>query len=105
MSMISTGGDAAPKNRIREFWAVLSALVAIALLLVGHNGLTSIQTAAILTALPFNLVMLLMSVATAKAFQGEHRASLEARRSIAVTAERVSDQITESMSGPVDQAP
>ena len=55
MSMISTGGDPNPRNWIRVFWAVLAALVAIALLLVGDTGLSSIQTAAILTALPFSV--------------------------------------------------
>lgn len=105
MSMISTGGDPNPKNWIRAFWAVLAALVAIALLLVGDSGLTSIQTAAILTALPFSFVMLLMSVATAKAFHGEHRTALEAQRRLAATAmaERVSDRVSESMSDQVER--
>ncbi len=105
MSMISTGGDSNPRNWIRVFWAVLSALVAIALLLVGNTGLSSIQTAAILTALPFSVVMLLMCVATAKAFHGEHRAWQTAQRKAAAAAmaDRVSDQVNESMSDQVER--
>ncbi|TKV25715.1 BCCT family transporter [Arthrobacter sp. NamB2] len=105
MSMISTGGDSNPRNWIRVFWAVLSALVAIALLLVGTTGLSSIQTAAILTALPFSVVMLLMCVATARAFHGEHRAWQTAQRKAAAAAmaDRVSDQINESMSDQVER--
>ncbi|WP_420792090.1 BCCT family transporter [Arthrobacter agilis] len=105
MSMISTGGDPNPKNWVRVFWAVLAALVAISLLLVGDTGLSSIQTAAILTALPFSIVMLLMCIATAKAFHGEHQAWQAAQRKAAAAAmaDRVSDQVSESMSGQVER--
>ncbi|MBG6226475.1 choline/glycine/proline betaine transport protein [Arthrobacter sp. CAN_A2] len=105
MSMISTGGDPNPKNWIRVFWAVLAALVAIALLLVGDTGLSSIQTAAILTALPFSIVMLAMCVSTAKAFHGEHRAWQATQRTLAATAmaDRVTDQVHESMTGQVQR--
>lgn len=103
MSMISTGGHADPRNWIRVFWAVLAAAVAIALLLVGTEGLASIQTAAILTALPFSVVMLLMCIATAKAFHREHRAFLAAQRKVAETVmvERVHDEVAERVSDQV----
>ncbi|PPB50883.1 choline transporter [Arthrobacter pityocampae] len=105
MSMISTGGDPNPKNWIRVFWAVLAAFVAIALLLVGDAGLSSIQTAAILTALPFSVVMLAMCVSTAKAFHGEHRAWQTLQRKLAATAmaDRVTDRVSESVSGQVER--
>ncbi|WP_082177641.1 BCCT family transporter [Arthrobacter sp. RIT-PI-e] len=105
MSMISTGGEAEPRNWIRVFWAVLVALVAIALLLVGDDGLSSIQTAAILTALPFSVVMLLMAVALARAFHQEHQLWQAAQRKAAAAAmaDRVSDQVSESMSGRVER--
>ncbi|WP_434993098.1 BCCT family transporter [Arthrobacter sp. Ld5] len=105
MSMISTGGDPNPRNWIRVFWAVLAAAVAISLLLVGDTGLSSIQTAAILTALPFSLVMLAMCVSTAKAFHGEHRAWQATQRRLAATAmaDRVTDQVNESMSDQVER--
>ncbi len=107
MSMISTGGDPNPRNWIRVFWAVLAALVAIALLLVGDSGLGSIQTAAILTALPFSVVMLLMCVATAKAFHGERRAYQAAQRRLAATAmaDRVERQVQDHLADfSTDQA-
>nr|WP_246021260.1 BCCT family transporter [Arthrobacter echini] len=105
MSMISTGGDPNPRHWVRVFWAILAALVATALLLVGDTGLSSIQTAAILTALPFSIVMLLMTIATAKAFHREHRAKQVAleRVATAAMAARVSDQVSESMSGQVQR--
>lgn len=107
MSMISTGGDPNPRNWIRVFWAVLAALVAIALLLVGDSGLGSIQTVAILTALPFSVVMLLMCVATAKAFHGERRAYQAAQRRLAATAmaDRVERQVQDHLADfSTDQA-
>ncbi|WP_026531745.1 BCCT family transporter [Arthrobacter sp. H41] len=105
MSMISTGGDPNPKNWIRAFWAVLAALVAIALLLVGESGLASIQTAAILTALPFSVVMVLMCIATAIAFHREHQQVMRAQRLAAQTAmaDRVTDQVSENVSGQVER--
>jgi len=86
--------------------------VAIALLLA--NGLEAIQTAAILTAVPFSVVILLMCVATAKAFHQEHNNLMRAQRKLArdqLTAhvtEQVQDSMQEQyedqMAGQVDAA-
>lgn len=110
--MLSTGGDVEPKNWIRIFWALSAAAVAIALLLA--NGLEAIQTAAILTAVPFSVVILLMCVATAKAFHQEHKNLMRAQRKLArdqLTAhvtEQVQDSMQEQyedqMAGQVDAA-
>ena len=81
MGMLSTGGEVEPKNWIRIFWALSAAAVAIALLLA--NGLEAIQTAAILTAVPFSVVILMMCAATAKAFHQEHAALMRAQRKLA----------------------
>ncbi|MCJ1703115.1 MULTISPECIES: BCCT family transporter [unclassified Rathayibacter] len=78
MSMIATGGDAEPRNRIRIFFALATALLALSLLIAG--GLDALQTAAILSALPFSVVMILMCVATVIAFRREIRAYDKARR-------------------------
>jgi len=78
LGMLSTGGQEEPRNWVRIFWAVVTALVAIALLLSG--GLDALKTAAIITALPFSVVMIAMCAATAKAFGREHRATERARR-------------------------
>ncbi|MER2135037.1 MAG: BCCT family transporter [Arthrobacter sp.] len=110
--MLSTGGDVEPKTWIRIFWALSAAAVAIALLLA--NGLEAIQTAAILTAVPFSVVILLMCVATAKAFHQEHANLMRAQRKLArdqLTAhvtEHVQDSMQEQyedqMAGQVDAA-
>ncbi|WP_339621584.1 BCCT family transporter [uncultured Salinibacterium sp.] len=78
MSMIATGGSAEPRKRIRVFFALLASFLAIALLITG--GLETLQTAAILSALPFSVVMLLMCAATVIAFSRERRAYERAQR-------------------------
>lgn len=101
MGMISTGGDVEPKNWLRIFWALAAAAAAIALLLA--DGLQAIQTAAILTAVPFSVVIILMCVATAKAFHLEHAALLRGQRKVArdqLTAhvtEHVQDSVHDSV--------
>ncbi|EPR75819.1 High-affinity choline uptake protein BetT [Leifsonia rubra CMS 76R] len=78
MSMIATGGATEPPKRIRIFFALLASFLAIALLITG--GLQTLQTAAILSALPFSVVMLMMCAATVTAFSRERRAYEKAQR-------------------------
>ncbi|BDZ50274.1 choline transporter [Frondihabitans sucicola] len=80
MSMIATGGQLEPKAWIRVFFAGVTALVAISLLVSG--GLTALKTAAITTALPFSVVMILMCWATVIAFTREIRAYRAAERAV-----------------------
>jgi len=78
MSMIATGGSTEPPKRIRIFFALLASFLAIALLITG--GLQTLQTAAILSALPFSVVMLMICAATVTAFSRERRAYDRAQR-------------------------
>lgn len=78
MSMIATGGEEEPKNWVRVFFALATALIAFALLLAG--GLMALQTAAISIALPFSLVLLAICWATVTAFRRELRAYDRAER-------------------------
>ncbi|MBZ2209841.1 BCCT family transporter [Massilia soli] len=61
LGMMSTGGDPNPRARIKLIWGTLVAGIAISLLLAG--GLKAVQTATIVFALPFSLVIVLMVVA------------------------------------------
>ena len=72
VDMLASGGDPHPPVWSRVLWAVLEGAVAIALLLAGGGGLSALQTAAILLALPFSLVMIGMVIATAKVLLREH---------------------------------
>jgi choline/glycine/proline betaine transport protein len=79
MSMIASGGQPEPKPWIRAFFACITSVLAVALLLAG--GLQALQTAAIIIALPFSVIMLLVCWSTARAFGREHRAYERAKRS------------------------
>lgn len=87
MGMIATGGNQEPAKWVRTFFTLVTALLAVALLLTG--GLTALQTAAITIALPFSVVMLLMCWSTIVAFRRERRAYEHARRDAFV--ERIGD--------------
>ena len=71
VDMLASGGDPEPPTWSRVMWAVLEGAVAIGLLLAG--GLSALQTGAILTAVPFSVVMIAMAFATYKALKTEHR--------------------------------
>ena len=72
MGMIATGGNQEPPASVRTFFTIATSVLAASLLMGG--GLTAMQTAAILIALPFSVVMVLMCWATWLAFSRESRA-------------------------------
>jgi choline/carnitine/betaine transport len=78
MGMIATGGQQEPPRWVRTFFALATSVLAIALLLTG--GLVALQTAAIIIALPFSVVMLLVCWSTVVAFTRERRAYDRAAR-------------------------
>jgi choline/glycine/proline betaine transport protein len=79
------------------FWAVLEGLVAIALLVMitGSEGLAALQTAAIIAALPFSLVMIAMCVSIWKQFRQERAEWLRAERKH--RARELTDAVTQNM--------
>lgn len=97
IAMLSAGGDPEPGTRLRVVWAALIGVLAIALMVAG--GLTTLQTAAILIALPFSVVMIGMVFATSKALHLEHTAFLRAerRRVRASLTEHVTASVTASV--------
>lgn len=97
MGMIATGGALEPKRWARIFFTLLSSALAIALLLAG--GLDALQTAAMIFAFPFSIVMLLICWSTIVAFGRESRAYERARRASFV------DSIGVYYGLEVDQAP
>ena len=78
MGMIATGGDVEPKNWIRIFFTLATSLLAASLLLSG--GLEALKTAAIIIALPFSIVLILICWSTYRAFSREVRVYEKARR-------------------------
>lgn len=99
VAMLASGGDPEPRVPVRVTWAVLSGVLAIALLLAG--GLVALQTAAILIALPFSVVMVCMALATSRALHREHTELLRAERRLrrAQLVDQVTEQVTARVRG------
>jgi len=90
LGMMSRGGDPNPPPRTKLVWGVLIAGIAISLLLAG--GIQAVQTATILFALPFALVIVLMVIALWRALREdwivEARREKEIRRKMREMASR-----------------
>lgn len=97
VDMLASGGHPNPPTWSRVLWSVLEGLVAIALLLAG--GLRSLQAAALATALPFSIVLLLMAWATVRALRIDHRVLDRARRieRLERVTEHITSELTESI--------
>lgn len=81
LGMMSSDGDPDPKTWIKITWGVLQSTIAIILLLSG--GLNGLQTASIVTSLPFALIIIGMCVALLRCLKEEdriHRAREKKRR-------------------------
>ncbi|MEK3881316.1 BCCT family transporter [Paenibacillus sp. PL2-23] len=80
LGMMSQRGDQNPKALIKLTWGILQSTVAIVLLLSG--GLSGLQTASIVTSLPFALIIIGMCAALLRSLREEdrHRKKLERKR-------------------------
>ncbi|WP_454457839.1 BCCT family transporter [Thauera phenylacetica] len=72
IDVIAAGGKVDAPTPQRVFWCVFEGLVAIALILGG--GLVALQAMAVLTGLPFTIVLLMSTVAVIKGLASEPRA-------------------------------
>ncbi len=77
VDMLASGGNPDPPTWSRVLWASTEGALAIALLLAG--GLGALQTGAIITALPFSVVMVGMCISTYRALKEEHNLLLRAQ--------------------------
>lgn len=60
LGIMSSGGQANPSRRVKVIWGLLVSGIAVSLLLAG--GVKAVQTATIVFALPFTVVILLMAL-------------------------------------------
>ncbi|MEU2084278.1 BCCT family transporter [Streptomyces albus] len=73
INLLTSGGKSdAPKIQ-RVYWSFVEGAVAAVLLLAGSGGLLALQTAAVTTALPSSLVMLLMRYGQVRALYADDR--------------------------------
>jgi glycine betaine transporter len=71
LGIMSSDGEPNPRARVKAVWGVLIAGIAISLLLSG--GVQAIQTATIVFALPFALVIVLMALALVRGVREDWR--------------------------------
>lgn len=69
LGMLTTDGKLNPSNKIKITWGVLQSAIAVVLLISG--GLTGLQTASVVAALPFAVVLIGMCLSLFKALQKE----------------------------------
>ncbi|WP_449279162.1 BCCT family transporter [Leucobacter sp. GX0328] len=101
VDMLASGGHPNPPTWSRVLWSLLEGAVAIALLLAG--GLKSLQAAALATALPFSVILILMGVATIKALRIDDQVleRFERRQRL----ERVTEHITSHWANTLGDLP
>ena len=73
IDLLTSGGNTDPPKIQRVFWAVLEGAIAGVLLVTGAGGLQALQTAAITTALPFSVIMILACVGLVRALYVDER--------------------------------
>jgi glycine betaine transporter len=71
LGMQTSGGSLDPSNRIKFVWGIIQSATAAVLLWQG--GLQALQTASIIAALPFTIVLLLIVISLVKALKEEAR--------------------------------
>lgn len=69
LGMQTTNGDLNPSNSVKFIWGMIQTLTAVILLWTG--GLDALQTAAIIAALPFSIVLVLTVFSLIKSFREE----------------------------------
>lgn len=70
VDILATGGAIETSKITRTYWAVLEGAAAAVLLIVGGSeALTALQTASIVTALPFSIIMVLACFSLLRAFR------------------------------------
>ncbi|GAJ99701.1 LOW QUALITY PROTEIN: glycine betaine transporter OpuD [Geomicrobium sp. JCM 19055] len=72
LGMQTTGGRMNPPISVKAVWGIIQSAAAAILLLAG--GLDALQTAAIIAALPFSVIMILMTVSLIKSLIQERKA-------------------------------
>jgi glycine betaine transporter len=80
LGMMSTGGNPDPSGRVKLMWGLLVSGIATSLLLAG--GIKAVQTATIVFALPFTVVILLMAWSLWRAIREDWNAAAERDRQL-----------------------
>jgi choline/glycine/proline betaine transport protein len=101
VDMLASGGHPNPPTWSRVLWSIIEGVVAAALLLAG--GLGALQAAALATALPFSIVLLLMAWANIRALTVD--AWILEREERLRILDNASEHITSELTSKLDEYP
>ncbi|USG64500.1 BCCT family transporter [Brevibacillus ruminantium] len=91
LGMLSSDGRMNPSNPIKIIWGILQSSIAVVLLLSG--GLQGLQTASIVAALPFAVILTLLCFSLLRALSEEDRQLRKKRRENERKLKRLLDQM------------
>ncbi|MED1722166.1 BCCT family transporter [Brevibacillus parabrevis] len=91
LGMLSSDGKLNPSNRVKITWGILQSAIAVVLLLSG--GLEGLQTASIVAALPFAVIMVLMCYSLLKALKEEDQLVKKQRKEQQRKLERLLEKL------------
>ncbi|MGG6310821.1 glycine betaine uptake BCCT transporter [Paenibacillus macerans] len=97
LGMLSSQGNLNPSNKVKIVWGILQSLMALILLISG--GLNGLQTASIVAALPFAVIMLGMCVSLLKALKEEEAVRKQKERQTRKIIEKLLDREKTDPSG------
>lgn len=81
LPMLTMGGELNPSKKSRAFWGVAQGAVTIVLILIGgQSALKALQTASVVSALPFMLVMFFMCISVWKSLREELHPELAGKK-------------------------
>jgi glycine betaine transporter len=80
LGMMTSGGNPDPPARLKIVWGLLVSGISVSLLLAG--GLKAVQTATIVFALPFSLVIVLMVLSLWRAMREDRKEEMEREREL-----------------------
>lgn len=83
LSSMTSKGSLLPSLRIKIVWGLLIAGTASILLISGDGGLDALQTASLIAALPFSIVMLFLIVSMLMMFKRDYQLERRLRRTSA----------------------
>lgn len=75
LAMMTSDGNPNPSNFLKAVWGVLMA--AIVAVLINSSGLQGLQTASLVAALPFTIILILMGVSLQKMLKSDEKIALE----------------------------
>ena len=91
LSSMTTRGSLVPPMRIKIIWGLLIAGTASILLVTGDGGLDALQTASLIAALPFAIVMIFLIISLLMMFKRDW--NIEKRKEEAEALETVKEEV------------